>query len=83
MEFIKHKGDLQCSNSRCNKVSDQRVIYYCWHEQKQIYWFVCDACGEWTELSFGYEENGKLSPHIRRENDKIRKFVLSQYGATW
>ena len=81
MEFIKHSGDLQCS--QCNKVSGNRVIYYCWHEGKQVYWFVCTDCGEWTRLSFGYEEIGTLAPNIRRENEKIRNFKLKQYGATW
>ena len=86
MEFIKHKGELQCANSKCNEVNDQRVIYYCWHGSKQIYWFVCDKCGEWTKISFGYESNGAFDPNIRLRNDKIRKFdpdSSKEFGKTW
>ena len=86
MEFIKHKGELQCSNSRCNQVNDQRVVYYCWNDGRQIYWFVCPDCGEWTRLSFGLEENGVFDPAIRTRNDKVRKFnpdSPKQYGRIW
>ncbi len=86
MEFIKHKGELQCSNPLCNRVNDRRVIYYCWDEGKQIYWFVCADCGEWTKLSFGYEENGTFDLNIRQRNDKIQKgfeLSLKKYGKSW
>jgi hypothetical protein len=83
MEFIRHKGDLQCSNPRCNEVEEDRRIYYCFHEGKQVYWFVCGKCSEWTRLSFGYEEIGPLSPALRQRNEKIRKFDIAQYGTNW
>ncbi len=83
MEFIRHSGDLQCSNPRCNRVSSNRRIYYCWHQDRQVYWFVCGDCGEWTRLSFGYEEIGTLAPELRSGNEKIRNFKLKQYGTNW
>jgi len=86
MEFIRHEGELQCSNPRCNKIDGRRKIYYCWHDEKQVYWFVCDKCKEWTRLSFGYEEIGTLAPELRRKNEKIQKDFdksFSKYGATW
>ncbi len=86
MEFIRHDGDLQCSNGKCNEVSSNRKIYYCWHEGKQVYWFVCGSCKEWTRLAFGYEEIGTLAPALRNGNSKIRnEFAksLSKYGTNW
>ncbi len=86
MEFIRHDGELQCSNRHCNSVHSRRVIYYCWHEGKQVYWFVCGSCKEWTRLAFGYEPIGTLAPDVRDRNDKIRKdFKKSfvKYGASW
>ena len=83
MEFIRHDGDLQCSNSHCNDVHSRRLIYYCWHEGHQVYWFVCGKCGEWTRLAFGYEEIGSLAPVVRKQNAKIRDFDVSRYGMTW
>jgi Fe2+ or Zn2+ uptake regulation protein len=83
MEFIRHKGDLQCSNPRCNEVEDQRVIYYCFNEGKQVYWFVCGKCNEWTKLTFGYEEIGPLALALWKRNAKIQNFDLKQYGTNW
>ena len=44
-------------------------------------------CGEWTRLAFGYEEVGPLAPHLRMQNDRIRRFEelneVEQYGTNW
>ncbi|HEX4021955.1 MAG TPA: hypothetical protein VHX63_12470 [Acidobacteriaceae bacterium] len=87
MEFIRHSGDLQCS--KCSRVETNRNIYYAFADEKQVYWFVCGAkqCGEWTRLTFGYEELGQLAPSLRRRNEKIRRFEESneveKYGTNW
>jgi hypothetical protein len=87
MEFIRHVGELQCSG--CKRIESNRNIYYTRHEGTQLYWFVCShpQCGEWTRLAFGYEEVGPLAPHLRMQNDKVRRFEelneVEQYGTNW
>jgi hypothetical protein len=87
MEFIRHTGELQCSG--CSKVESNRNIYYAIVDGKQVYWFVCGdtGCGEWTRVSFGYEEAGPLAKATRRKYPKIKQFDetggVSRYGTNW
>ena len=88
MEFIRHIGELQCSN--CGRVERNRVIYYCYASQQggaQLYWFVCGECREWTRLAFGYEAIGPLAAQVRNHIEKIRRFEerneVERYGTNW
>lgn len=85
MEFIRHIGELRCSE--CGKVEGNRVIYYCADEGTQLYWFVCGVCSGWTRLAFGYEEIGPLATHVRDDIEKIRRFdernEVERYGTNW
>jgi broad specificity phosphatase PhoE len=87
MEFIRHLGELRCTG--CGSLESNRNIYYARHGETQVYWFVCGVpeCGQWTRLAFGYEEIGPLSPQLRRQIEKIRRFEeqdeVSRYGTNW
>jgi hypothetical protein len=83
MEFIRHDGPLQCSGPRCNRVEENRKVYYCFHEGRRINWVACGKCGAWTRVSYGVEEMGPFPEHFRRDVRKIKDFDLALYGTNW